>query len=143
MNKFERFWFQPYTPVIFLIVIGFLIYRFVYPSFQHAIGTPTTPLPNLSPTVVPALTHEDTDAKTLEAVGKLLVLPTDEKPQLIPITDIAQYKDQPFFKNAKNGDILIIYAKNKLAILYDPVDNKIIRTAPINLGPTPTTTVNK
>lgn len=58
-------------------------------------------------------------------------LSADENPQIITITNIDQFKDQPFFKDAKNGDILLLYSKSKKAILYDPQQNRIIDTAPI------------
>ena len=134
----ERIWFQPYTPVVFLLLIIFAMYRLVYPTFQQAINPQhfAFPEPTATPTPLPP---GKTETQILEEIGKLMVLPADERPQIIPITEIEKFKDQPFFKNAKNGDILLIYGKNKKAILYDPKAHKIIDTAPINLPePTPT-----
>ncbi len=67
-------------------------------------------------------------------VGKLIVLPADETPTIATVTDPAALKDQPFFKNAQQGDKVLIYAQAQRAILYDPVAKKIIDVAPINVG---------
>ncbi|MDP2630898.1 MAG: hypothetical protein Q8P56_05845 [Candidatus Uhrbacteria bacterium] len=73
----------------------------------------------------------------LAAVGKLIVLPEGETPTIATVSDLEKLKSQPFFVNAKNGDKVLIYTNAKKAILYDPVANKIIEVAPINIGNTP------
>ncbi len=75
----------------------------------------------------------DADASLLEEIGKLIVLPTDETPTIGTISDPAVLRDQPFFKNAKKGDRLIIYSKSNKAILFDPIAHKIIEVAPLSL----------
>jgi hypothetical protein len=70
----------------------------------------------------------------LEAVGKLIVLPTGEEPTLATVTDPDKLKEQAFFASAKKGDKVLIYTNAKKAILYDPVANKIVEVAPINIG---------
>lgn len=67
-------------------------------------------------------------------VGKLLVLPEDETPTVATVSDPEKLKDQQFFTDAKKGDKVLIYTNAKKAILYDPVANKIITIAPINIG---------
>jgi hypothetical protein len=71
------------------------------------------------------------------AAGKLMVLPTDETPSLATVMDKEAVASQPFFKNAENGDKLLIYAKAMKAILYRPSDNKIIEAEPIVLNSPP------
>lgn len=79
------------------------------------------------------------DAKeTIVAVGKLLMLPPDEEPTVMQVTDVSKLKDQAFFANAQNGDKVLIYTTAKKAILYRPGTNKIIDVAPVNIGNTAT-----
>ncbi len=76
--------------------------------------------------------------ETLEKVGKLILLPSDESPTLATVTDAEKLKTQAFFTNTKNGDKVLIYTKNKLAILYDPIGNKIVAVGTVNLSNTTT-----
>lgn len=72
--------------------------------------------------------------KTLEEVGKLIVLPEGETPTIVTVVDPERLRDQPFFANSKKGDMVLIYTNAKKAILYDPVQRKIIEVAPLNIG---------
>ena len=72
--------------------------------------------------------------KLVAQVGELLVLPEGEAPTVATVSDIELLREQPFFANAKNGDRVLIYTSARKAILYDPVANKIVEIAPINLG---------
>lgn len=65
-----------------------------------------------------------------EKVGKLVVLPEGETPQVAAVTDPEVLRSQPFFAEAKVGDIVLIYSKK--AVLYDPIANKVIIVAPVN-----------
>ena len=145
MRKFlETLWFQPYTPIIIIALIVWMAAKFIYPPIQRYIQSKNPVFDQttitITPTPIPSLATEES---ILAAVGKLIVLPTDETPQLLTLTpaDIERFKGQPFFKNAKAGDIFIIYNKNKKAYLFDPVNNRIIDTAPITAAePTPQAT---
>ncbi len=70
-------------------------------------------------------------------IGKLTALPTDEKPTVATVTDVEKLrKTQPFFNDAQNGDVVLIYSKK--AILYDPQKHVIVDIAPVNLiSPSP------
>jgi hypothetical protein len=70
----------------------------------------------------------------LARVRELIVLPTDETPTVATVSDPELLKDQPFFAHAKTGDRVLLYAKAKKAILYDPEAHVIVEVAPINLG---------
>ncbi|CAN5352118.1 hypothetical protein BH10PAT1_BH10PAT1_1200 [soil metagenome] len=66
-------------------------------------------------------------------VGKLIALPSGETPTVATITDISKLKDQVFFKNAKNGDKVLIYTNSKEAILFRPSENRIIQVGAVNI----------
>lgn len=76
----------------------------------------------------------DESKATIEAVGKLIVLPEGEQPTIATVTDPSKLQDQKFFVNAKNGDKVLIYTTAKKAILYSPSTNKIVEVAPLNIG---------
>jgi len=84
-----------------------------------------------------AAVQAETDALVV-AVGKLITLPTDETPTIATVTDVSKVKDQPFFKNAVNGDKVLIYTKAQKAILYDPTANKIVEVGAVNINNQPT-----
>jgi len=69
---------------------------------------------------------------TVNKVGKLFLLPTGEQPTLAIVNDASKYSNVSFFKNAANGDRVLIYAQAREAILYRPSINKIIAVAPLN-----------
>jgi len=70
-------------------------------------------------------------------VGKLLSLPSDEKPTVATITDVEKLKEQVFFKNAMNQDKVLIYTNAKKAILYRPSENKIVEVGAVNINQQP------
>jgi hypothetical protein len=65
-------------------------------------------------------------------VGEKMVLPTGETPTLATVSDVSKLQDQPFFKNAQNGDKVLIFGNAKEAIMYRPSIHKIIAVAPVN-----------
>lgn len=67
---------------------------------------------------------------TASQVGKLIALPSGE-PAIATVSDEAKLKKQSFFKNAKNGDKVLMYTEARKAILYRPSENKIIEVASI------------
>lgn len=75
------------------------------------------------------------EARKLSAeIGKLMLLPKDEIPTVATVTDIDKLKDQLFFKNAKNGNKVLIYPNSKLAIVYDPMAKLIVNVGPVNFA---------
>ena len=75
-------------------------------------------------------------------VGKLVVLPTGEKPTVATVTDISKLQGQAFFAPAQNGDKVLIYTQAKKAVLYRPSENKVIEIAPLNIGSSNTTSTS-
>ena len=82
----------------------------------------------------PQASAQEEVKKVVASVSKLIDLPTGEEPTVATVTDISKLKDQPFFSKAKNGDKVLIYTNAKKAILYDPILNKVLDVAPINMG---------
>lgn len=70
---------------------------------------------------------------TIELVSKLMLLPEDEVPRLATITDADLRNGDLFYKNAQNGDKILIYTNAKKAVLYRPATNKIIEIGTVNL----------
>lgn len=64
--------------------------------------------------------------KIVNEVGKVFLLPTGEDPTVAIIKDTTKLSSQPFFKRAKNGDAVVIYAKSHVAVIYREKDNKVI-----------------
>lgn len=73
---------------------------------------------------------EEDQQKLLSEVGKLILLPADEKPS-IAVVDNADLlsKSQLFFKDVVNGDQVLIYSSK--AIIYRPSTNLIVNVGPV------------
>lgn len=99
-----------------LIVVSFAAYAWFVSSRQ-----PT------------ALDEAETE-KVVSNVGLLMLLPSDEQPTVASVTNLESLAGQPFFRNAKIGDIVLMYPKSGRAILYSPDENMIIEVAPMVLG---------
>lgn len=70
--------------------------------------------------------------KYINNVSKLMVLP-DEIATVATVTDTTKLINQQFFKNAQNGDVVLIFEKSARAIIYRPQINKIVDIGPITL----------
>jgi hypothetical protein len=68
-----------------------------------------------------------------DKVSKLVVMP-NETPTLATVNDPSKLKDQTFFARAEKGDKVLIFTQAKRAILYRPSTNKVIESAPVNIG---------
>lgn len=78
---------------------------------------------------------EDSTQGIVDEIGKLIDLPKDETPTVATVSDAEKLKGQIFFAKAKNGDKVLIYNTNKKAILYDPVNKKILEVGPLIVPP--------
>ncbi len=65
-------------------------------------------------------------------IGRTVELPAGEAPTLATVNDATRLKNQEFFKDAQNGDKVLIYSKAGKAILYRPSSKKTIQAAPIS-----------
>ena len=67
-------------------------------------------------------------------IGKLIKLP-NETPSVATISDIEKLKDQSLFKNAQNGDKVLIFSQSKKAIVYRPSENVLIEVGNLVINP--------
>jgi hypothetical protein len=66
----------------------------------------------------------------VEKVGQLTQLPKDESPLIYDVVDPVKLEGKdPFFAGASAGDKVLVYKNAKTAILYNPTQNIIIRSA--------------
>lgn len=107
-----------------LVIAGFGASVYFYTQYQKS-----QQLFN-NPGLASQLQIQDTTKK----ISVLMTLPTDEQPTIATVADVTKLKDQVFFKNAKNGDKVLIYTKNRKAILYSVGMNKILDVEPININ---------
>lgn len=65
-------------------------------------------------------------------VKALTVLP-EEEPVLFTVNDANLLKSQQaFFKDAQNGDVLMVFQKDSKALIYRESENKIVNAGPIS-----------
>ncbi|HSX28987.1 MAG TPA: LytR C-terminal domain-containing protein [Candidatus Saccharimonadales bacterium] len=100
---------------VLLLIIGFLFMKY------H----------NLSKD--PQAAAKATTRKIVGRVGNLYEIPTDEEPTVAQVQDKDKLAGQPFFAKAQNGDYILVYSKNKLAMIYREKDNKLVNVGPINI----------
>lgn len=67
-------------------------------------------------------------------VGRSINLPSDEKPSIVTVSDVEKLANQPFFKNAKQDDKVLIYSNNKKIILYRPSERRVIEAGTVNIN---------
>jgi hypothetical protein len=74
----------------------------------------------------PANYIKEDEKKIINSISQYMVLPSDETPSISIVTESTKLKDNIFFKNAQNGDKVIVYTQAQKGILYRPSSNKII-----------------
>lgn len=70
-----------------------------------------------------------------DKVSLIAVLPQDEIPVVLPITDLTKLHSNEFFKDAKLKDKILIFKQAGKIILYDPINNKIVNMGPYSETP--------
>src|SRR5688572_338099 len=86
-------------------------------------------LANISATSGAKLSAEQVQ-EVITRVSAYMVVPAEESPSVTVLTDVAvRAQQQPFFRGAKDGDILIVYSSR--AIIYDPKTDKLVNVGPI------------
>ncbi|MBI1863269.1 LytR C-terminal domain-containing protein [Candidatus Microgenomates bacterium] len=79
----------------------------------------------------PAAARQSELKSIIDRVGKHIQLPKNETPELVTVSNKDKVRDLPFFKNAANGDKVLLYKNAKMAYLYRPGTDQLINAAPI------------
>lgn len=109
--------------VLIVIVVGALVAGYGFTQKNDSVEGG-----KLSPSQISDLVAE---------VGDKMVIPKGETPTIATVTDITKLEEQPFFKNAQNGDKVMIFGSTNMAILYRQSIHKIVTVAPINAQNSP------
>ena len=72
---------------------------------------------------------EDPAAQTIVAVEKHFMLPQGEQPKIARVTSLQPLANIPFFGNALVGDVVLVYCKTSLSVLYSPSRDKVIEVS--------------
>jgi uncharacterized protein YneF (UPF0154 family) len=108
--------------VVFIGLVGLLVFFFLqYQHSQKLLQNPTE------------AAKEEIKTLVME-IGKSVVLPSKEDPTVATITDVNKLNAQPFFKQAQNGDKVIIYPISRKIILYRPSLQKIVDITAMNVS---------
>ena len=106
---------------ILVVGVGFLAYGYIHTKNQ------------LNAAKNPAVAGKTEIAQIENQINKVVAVP-NETPTLATVSDAQKLQAQIFFKNAQNGDKVLIFPHAGTALLYRPSTKKVIEYAPVNLG---------
>lgn len=70
----------------------------------------------------------------MNKLTKLAIVPSDEKPVVATIINAPILASQSaFYKDAVNGDKVVIFVNNKKAYLYRPNSNVLVNVGPLSV----------
>jgi hypothetical protein len=114
---------------------GFLLFpklskiKFTNPFPQAKIvKTQVTPVPQEE-------TIQQKNAAIVAEASDQIALPKNEEPIFATVSDSTKLQNQDFFKQAQDGDKILLYPKNKKAFLYRPSIKQVIAVAPLDYQP--------
>lgn len=116
-----------------IVIIGLtfiLLMGWLYWQSQNELQKTKDQLNNQQ-NVPAAVSPRDENKQLVDKVGKLIILPANEEPDIATVIDLNKLKDQPFFAKAQVGDKVLIYSQAKKAVLYRPSTNEVIELAPL------------
>ena len=111
--------------IIILVIVGGGLYQ------AQKLNNATSENGKLTPSAVNDLIAE---------VGDKMMLPKGETPTIATVTDVTKLEGQPFYRNAQNGDLLIVIGSTKQVLLYRRSIHKIINFAILNTNANSTNT---
>lgn len=82
-------------------------------------------------TVSPDELIREKNAQIIASAAKQIALPSDEQPLLATVSDKNELQNQDFFKQAENGDKILLFPKHKKAFLYRPSMDRVLAQAPL------------
>ena len=81
-------------------------------------------------------TQGQKDLTTVKSlVGKHMILPKDEEPTLAVVDDKSQLTDKFLAAKAENGDDVLVYIQNQVAIIYRPSVDRIVAVGTVTADP--------
>lgn len=108
-----RYRYSKVRIAILIIVLFGLIYG-IYFGYQKMFGS------------------KDIDPEDLASlVAELALVPAGETPTVSTVTDVANLKMQPFFRDVMIGDKVLVYREAKIAYLFRPSSGKLISISPL------------
>lgn len=70
--------------------------------------------------------------QVVERVGEIVLLPRDEEPTVATLVNKSEIREnQDFFRDAENGDKILVYKRAHKAFLYRPSAHLLINAAPL------------
>lgn len=110
---------------IFMLFFGLVIF-----NQQRAISKLSAESPKAANTNKEAAT-------VLSKVSKLYLLPETEKPIIFTLSSTSDLSKQPaFYKNAHDGDVVLIYKDTQKGIIYRPSSDVLINVGDVTLDTT-------
>ena len=106
--------------VIGVIIFGFLTYGYISTKRQ------------LASLAGPSAAQNGTN-QLVQKIGAHVALP-NETPTIATVEDVTKLNRQDFFKNAQNGDKVLVYAQSGRALLYRPSTEKVIEYSRVSLN---------
>lgn len=70
----------------------------------------------------------------LSQVSRIAVIPDTDQPVIYTIDDITKFNRRQFFRNARNGDKVLIFPQSRKAIIYRPATGQIVEMGPVNIA---------
>ncbi len=120
--------------ILILIIILLLAFA-IFKKFYNPIDESNKKTDQLS---------EKQVASIVKKISKLIVVPSDEKPMIVPILNADELiAEQRFYIGSEDGDYVIVYPNAKKAIIYRESENKLINVGPVIVDQPATTTTQQ
>lgn len=117
----KKGWIKYAAGLLLVALIAFLVYGYISTKNQ------------LEQAKNGGGTGQTETQQLVNQVGKLVQLPQGETPTIATVNNSTKLKNQAFFKDAQNGDKVLIYSKSGKAVLYRPSTNRVIEYSTVNL----------